>query len=125
MTKKEGNQQNLNTSFKIKLIRKPEAAWCDNAVKSQGLYQKLRSQNANKYSYNSGSFNLQDMQKVVGDFFAQRNQNQREVKIYGNKAAEELLNKALMEELKKYAKDEHRKKLSFRSKIFKQTYKFG
>lgn len=126
MTKKEENQQNLSISFKLKLTKKPQAAWCNDVVKGQGLYSQLSQNNANKVTYNPGSFSLNEMQKAIGNFFTQRNQGQRQTKIHMNKAAEELFNKALMEELQKQIqKNEHRKKLSFRSKIFKQTYKFG
>lgn len=122
MTKKEENQQNLNTSFKLKLIKKPEAAWCNSILQSQGLYEQLR-QNANKTSYNPGPISLQDLQKAVGELYVK--DNTRSVKLVTNQAGLDLINEAFLKEAKKQIqKNEHRKKLSFRSKILKQTYKF-
>lgn len=125
MTKKEVNQQNLSTSFKLKLVKKPQAAWNDKKRVGQGLYSKLSQNNANKMTYNSGSFTLQDVEKAFGELL-QNQTKERKVKIITNQAGVDLFNKALLEEqLKKVKENEYRKKLSFRSKIFKQTYKFG
>jgi hypothetical protein len=125
MIKKEVNQQNLSISFKLKLTKKPQAAWKDNRKLGQGLYAQLSQNNANKVTYNSGQFSLNDMQKAIGDLFIKDPTRTRTIKLHTDQAGMDMFNKALLEEqLKKVKQNEYRKKLSFRSKIFKQTYKF-
>jgi hypothetical protein len=123
MTKKEVNQQNLSFSFKIKLTKKPQAAWKINK-ESQGLYSQLSQNNANKSAYDPGKFSLDSMREAIGEFFTEK-QKTRSVKLVTTQAGKDLFDKALLEEMQKYVNNEYRKKLSFRSKIFKQTYKFG
>lgn len=86
MTKKEENPQNLNISFKIKLIKKQRLSDLN-----KGIFTKLKT--GNRVAYNKMDFSLKDLEEVIGGYFKNKN-------------------------------NEHRKKFSFRSKVFKQTYKF-
>lgn len=96
MTKLEENQQNLNISFKIKIIKKKDLPAQDIVFsKGPGLYKQLRSDGNAKPVYNRGQFSLEMLEQVFQDLYDKKQ------------------------------KDEYRKKFSIRSKIFKQTYKFG
>lgn len=122
MTKIVGNQESSSINFKLKLIKKelPKTA----KVLGAGLYQQMK--NSSKVEYNRGEFSIETLKDVFGDLFNQTIKgNNRQVKVYTNQAGMNEFEKALKEGMiKTIKKDEHRKKLDFRSKIFKQTYKF-
>ncbi len=124
MTKKEENQVSGNFSFKIKLIKKelPKTP----KVLGAGLYQQRKNNDNTAVAYNREEFSIDSFKDVFGDLFNKTTKtNNRQVKIITNQAGMKEFEKALKEEaLKTIKKDEHRKKLDFRSKIFKQTYKF-
>lgn len=122
MTKKEENQQNLSINFKIKLTKKPQPE-----IKyGKGLYEQLKVKpGSNHVGYDSSNFSMKLFEEAIANVFIK--DPARNVKIITNAAGEELLKQAFEKEVNKILKEqnEHRKKLSIRSKIFKQTYKFG
>lgn len=129
MTKREENQQSSNAKFKINLTKKetvieslqPEI---DKLKLGKGLYAQLKSGNKVNYS----SLSLSEIEKGLRDMFTASPKSsypsQRNVKLYTTASGMEIFNKAIKEEALKMIKNEHRKKFSFRSKIFKQAYKF-
>jgi hypothetical protein len=115
--------------FKFKITKKDyPGIWGEESVEKiktgnlGGVYQKLQGGNP---VYNKGSFSLAEMSKAIGEVFIKDPARTSQIVIHTNQAGMDLFNKALEKEQIKKAKNEHRKKLSFRSKIFKQTYKFG
>lgn len=123
MTKIVGNQESSSFSFKIKLIKKdlPKVV-----IKgSSGIYQQMKNNGNTAVAYNRGEFSVDSLREVFGDLFNKTTKtNTRQVKIITNQAGMNMINKALELEAKNFKNNEHRKKLDFRSKIFKQTYKF-
>lgn len=127
MTKKEENPQNSNTSFKIKLTKINNFPGINNTqfkVKlGEGLYQKYKNSQPVVYG-TPGDFSMKLFEESLQEVFMQP--QERKVKIVMNEGAKKLFDQALMERFtKNYNKNEYRKGLSFKSKIFKQTYKFG
>lgn len=115
MTKKE---ETLEIIFRFKITKKDLPGIGNTPIKLEiktgvGLYQQLKQ--GNKIKYNTGKFSLQP---YVED-------PNRNVKIVTNQAGMDAFNNAIKEQNKKAKEDEYRKKFRFRSKIFKQTYKFG
>lgn len=124
MTKIVGNQENLNFSFKIKLIKKelPKTP----KVLGTSIYQQMKN-NGTTIKYNSGQFSTDNLKEVLEELFTRNTQaNNRQIKVITNQAGMNAFEKALKEEVTNLInkKDEHRKKLDFRSEVFKQTYKF-
>src|SRR5688572_16612273 len=115
MTKREENQPNLSFSFKIKLTKKKNPV---QKIESSGLYKQMKS--GNRVSYNKTSFSMQDIQAAMSQVFIK--DPTRTVKIVTNRAGAEMFEEALKKEFEKTKyKDEHRKKIDFRSEVFKQT----
>jgi hypothetical protein len=114
---KEVNQQNLNTNFKFKIEKRGKSP----VLKGQGIYAQMVDPNSYK-SQKIENLNLSEIKTAILKYYNDAPQK-RELTILTNIIGAENLEKAL-EQLKN-KKDEHRKRLSFKSKIFKQTYKFG
>lgn len=141
MIKKEENPQNLNINFKIKISRKfskeDAEKWAEEELAKKlikeinksnpGIYAQLQTTKRpapyNKYS----TLTLNTMEEVFKDLFGQPTKDKdRKIGLNVGQAGLEAFNKALVEDHIKNTKkkDEHRKRLSFQSKILKQTYKF-
>lgn len=65
MINKEENQQNLNISFKLKLIKKPETVWTK-TIKYKGLYQQLQE---GGHTYNSGNVTVENLKDALAELF--------------------------------------------------------
>jgi hypothetical protein len=109
MTEKEENQQNSNSNFKIKISKKNSFPGIGN--------QEF------KLTFDQ-TFDVKTRIHSKGIY--------QQIKSNGNRVVYDKLSLKEIEEAfselfygKKPNKDEHRKKISFRSKVFKQTYKFG
>ena len=74
-------------------------------------------------TYNKESFSLDLFKKAIKDYLEQP--KIRGNKVITDKHGKKIFDKALLNEFINFNKNEYRKKFSFRSKIFKQTYKFG
>ncbi len=128
MTKKEENLQSLNVKFKIKLTKlDQDVPGIDGEsfkIKlGEGLYSQLKG--GNTVNYNHQNFSMQSIQQALTDVFIKDPTRTRSITMITNEAGLEEFDKALKKEaLKTLKKNGNRKKLSFRSKIFKQTYKF-
>ena len=113
-------------SFKLKLTKKdfPGLDGTPIKVKLGGIYDQVKQENVVKYD--KGKLSLQEMKDAIGALYTQPQPQQRKVKLITDQAGMDLFNEALKKEfLKQSKKDEYRKKFDFRSKILKQTYKFG
>lgn len=119
MTKKE---ETLEIIFRFKITKKDLPKIDKTLIKTGvGLYQQLKQ--VNKVGLN-GPISLQGLNQVISNLYIKN--PTRNVKIVTNQAGMDAFNNALLEEqIKKAKEDEYRKKFRFRSKIFKQTYKFG
>jgi len=118
--------EHRNLSFRLKLIKKEDLPGIGGTpIKiNLGVYEPIKQGSIVKYDKNK--FSLQDIKDAIGALYTQPQPKQRSIKLVTNKAGLDLFNKALNEEsLKQSKKDEYRKKFRFRSKILKQTYKFG
>jgi hypothetical protein len=118
--------EHRNLSFRLKLIKKEDLPGVGGTpIKiNLGVYEKVKQGNIVKYDRNK--FSLQEMKDAIGALYTQPQPKQRSVKLVTNQAGLDLFNEALKKEfLKQSKKDEYRKKFRFRSKILKQTYKFG
>jgi hypothetical protein len=114
-----------NQTFKLKLVKKSEVPWPEPKKKmGQGLYQQLKGQPVRS---DPKEFSLDLLKDTFADLFANQ-PKERTIKIHTNQAGMDLFNKAVMEQATKATKNiknEYRKRFSFQSEIFKQTYKFG
>ena len=84
-----------------------------------GLYQQLKS--GNQVNYNTQPFTMDTLKQAMGGLLQQP--VDRKVKIITNQAGLDMFNEAMAEQLKQ-KENEYRKRFSFKSEIFKQTYKF-
>lgn len=131
MTKKKGNQPSSSFNFKIKITRIAEPESLVDKMKplqqefNRGLYNQMKT-GGTTVPYNKGEFSIDNLKEVFGDLFNKTTKgNNRQVKIITNQEGCNEFEKALKEQVAKtIKKDEYRKKLDFRSKILKQTYKF-
>ncbi len=132
MIKTEENQQNLSFNFKLKLILKGKPPVKFQGIRetemteryggiSKGIYSQLKNK-GNLVDYRTQKMDLSWIKQAFEDVL----QHQKpDIKLHVNQAGLEAFNKALIEDqIKQIKKNEHRKGLSFQSKIFKQTYKF-
>ncbi len=127
MTKREESQQNSNINFKLTLHKKTPLR---NPLSGVGLYKQLTDKpNTAQYPGTSGQpFTLKVLEETMKDLFFGNTSGQRTVKLYTNNAGYEAFQQAVDEELKllkEKEKNEYRKGFNIKSKIFKQTYKFG
>jgi hypothetical protein len=84
--------------------------------RDQGLYQQLR----NGYVPPDKPFTLELLKQTISQLHQPAD---RGVKIVTNQAGLDMFNEAMAEQLKQ-KENEYRKRFSFKSEIFKQTYKF-
>ena len=96
--------------FKLRLVRndKPKIKV------GTGIWQQLEKK-GNIIPYSTGQFTMPNLSSPP----------KRTVKLMTNEAGMKLFQQALEKEANKKKENEYRKRFSLKSKIFKQTYKFG
>ena len=117
MKKVVENQQNSNISFKIKITKKEVPA-----LSGTGLWGQLRSV-GNRTTYVKTDFTLDQFKDALNDLYSKEIPKDRSITLRTNEAGYKMFQDAINEQLK-IKNNEQWKGFDFKSKVFKQTYKF-